>query len=61
MIRHLYNFWRNILRKDRLDCELEQEVGSYLDLLIEEKMLSGMSRAEALRQARQELAAILFT
>lgn len=58
MIRQFYTFWRNILRKERLDRDFEQEVGGYLDLLIEEKMRSGMSRAAAVRYARQELGGV---
>jgi len=51
----LYRFWRNILRKEQLDRDLDQEVHSYLDLLIDEKVRSGKSRDDALQEARLEL------
>jgi putative ABC transport system permease protein len=56
--RHLYNFCRNILYKQRADQDLDQEIRSYLDLLAEEKARSGMGRDEALQQARRELGGV---
>jgi putative ABC transport system permease protein len=53
--RRLYHFCRNILGKQRTDLDLDQELGAYLDLLADDNARSGMSREEALRQARREL------
>jgi putative ABC transport system permease protein len=50
-----YKIWWNILRKERLDEELDQEVRSYLDLVTEDKMHAGISREEAMTQARREM------
>ncbi len=54
-LRYLYNFCRNILYKQRAAQDLEQEIRSYLELLAEEKMRSGMDRDEALKQARRDV------
>ena len=57
-LRRLYNFCRNILYKQRVDQDLDQEIRTYLDLVAEEKARSGMSRDEALQQARRELGGV---
>jgi predicted permease len=57
-LRHLYNFCRNLFQKQRVDQDLDQEIRSYLDFVAEEKARSGMSRDEALRQARRELGGV---
>lgn len=57
-LRRFYNFCRNILHKQRVDQDLEQEIRTYLDLVAEDKARSGMSRDEALRQARRELGGV---
>jgi len=49
-----YKIWRNILRKKRLDEDLDREVRSYLDLVTEDKIHAGISREEAMTQARRE-------
>ncbi|MGA3075352.1 MAG: ABC transporter permease [Bryobacteraceae bacterium] len=56
--RRLKNLCRNILRKQRADHDLDREIHSYLDLLAEEKTRSGMTRDEALAQARRELGSV---
>ena len=48
-------FIRNIFRKERIDRELDDEIRSYLEDLAAENVRRGMSREEALRQARKEL------
>ncbi len=58
MLHQLHNLWRNIFHKQAIDQDLEQEVRSYLDLLTEEKMRSGMGRDEALQRARRELGGV---
>ena len=53
--RRVRNFCRNILRKQRTDQDLDREIGSYLDLLADDKARSGMDRDAALQLARREL------
>ncbi len=46
---------RNTTRKDQVDRELTEEVGSYVELLAENKMKEGMSEKDARRAAMLEL------
>ena len=39
LVSRLVSLWRNLLRHDRVEHELGEEVGAYLDLLIEAKPL----------------------
>ena len=54
-LRHLV---RNLLRRDRVERELTDEIDGYVDLLIEEKVARGMSRDIARRTARLELGGV---
>jgi predicted permease len=45
------SFFRNLFSSRQVESDLDQEVHSYLDLLIEEKIRSGLARAEAQRAA----------
>ena len=49
---------RNILFRHRLDRDLNEELQSCLDLLIEQKIAAGMSEQEAHRAARLELGGV---
>ena len=49
------SFFRNLLSFSRKDTELNHEIQAHLDLLIEENLRAGMTRAEAERAARIEL------
>jgi predicted permease len=46
---------RNLFRKQRAERDLDEELRSYLELLTQEKIKSGMPAEEARRQARIEL------
>src|ERR1700689_3190988 len=46
---------RNLFRRERVEGELDLEVGSYADLLEEENMSKGMSPEEARRATRIEI------
>src|SRR5580692_6572677 len=46
---------RNLFRRERVESELDLEVRSYADLLVEENMSKGMSPEEARRAARMEI------
>ena len=50
----LYSFCRNIFRKKRVDQDLDEEIRSYLELLVAEKVSHGATYEEALREARLE-------
>jgi macrolide transport system ATP-binding/permease protein len=52
------SFLRNLFFTRRVDADLDQEVHSHLELLIEEKMRAGMPAAAARRAARIELGGV---
>ena len=52
------SFLRNLIFARRVDADLDQEVRSHLELLIEEKIRAGMSPVEAQRAARIELGGV---
>ena len=52
------SFPRNILLAHRVESDLDQEVQSHLEMLIEENIRAGMPRQEAQRAARIELGGI---
>ena len=52
------SFLRNLFFTRRVDADLEREVQSHLEILIEEKMRAGMPAAEARRAARIEMGGI---
>lgn len=45
---------RNLFRKRRVEGELDEEVRGYVEMLADEKVAAGMSRARARREARME-------
>jgi putative ABC transport system permease protein len=49
------SIFRNLLHRQDVDEQLDQEVSSYLSMLIEEKMARGISREQASRAAKIEL------
>ncbi|MEP6692848.1 MAG: ABC transporter permease, partial [Gemmatimonadaceae bacterium] len=42
---------RNLLRRDRVERDLDAELGAYVDLLCDEKIAAGMTHADARRTA----------
>src|SRR5215204_4593442 len=48
-------FWRNLLRRDSVERDLDAELSAYLGLLEDEKRRSGMPPENARRAARIEL------
>src|SRR6185312_12570139 len=58
MVRRFYAFCRNVFRKNRVDHELEEEIRSYLELVAAEKVRCGVTREEALREARRDLGSL---
>jgi len=57
-MRRLLNLWRNLIRKDRVEEQLDAEVRSYLHLLEEEKISRGLDPQTAHREALMELGGI---
>src|SRR6201999_1724565 len=49
---------RNLFRREDTDRDVNEELHSYLELLTEEKIASGLSPIEALRQAKIEMGGI---
>jgi len=54
-ITRVRSFFRNLLHKQQVDAQLDQEVSSYLTMLIDEKIARGMTREQATRAAKVEL------
>ena len=54
-VRHLF---RNLLRRDRVEHELDQELSGYLEMMVAEKEATGLSPAEARRAARLEFGGV---
>jgi putative ABC transport system permease protein len=52
------SLWRNLLHKERVERDLDDEVDAYLGLLTEEKIAAGMRPEEARRSARIELGGV---
>ena len=42
MLSRLSSLWRNLTRRDRVDREIDDELGAMYTLLIEEKTRAGM-------------------
>jgi len=47
-----------LLRNERVEQELDEELRAYLESSIEEKMRAGMSREDAARAARVEMGSL---
>ncbi len=58
MINKLRALWKNLLRRDQVECDLDEELSEYLASLADEKMRSGMNRDEAYRAARLEMGGV---
>jgi predicted permease len=58
MNKRVSSFWRNLLRRDRVERELDDELHATFDLLVDEKMRAGMATDEARRAARLELGSV---
>src|ERR1017187_6764105 len=54
-LRSFVSGLRALFRGKQLDQEMDEELLSYLDSAVEEKMRAGMTHADALRAARVEI------
>jgi predicted permease len=55
MLARLRSVWRNLRHRDRADGDLDHEVHAVFDLLVDEKVKSGLSVEQARRAATLEL------
>jgi putative ABC transport system permease protein len=55
VLRNFFTLCRNVFHKKRIAQELDEEIRSYLELITAEKVRCGMTREEALREARRDL------
>jgi putative ABC transport system permease protein len=58
MPRRILSLFRNLVRKRAVEQELNDELGSSLEILTQEKMKQGLSQSEARREALIELGGI---
>jgi len=54
LLRNLSDGLRSLLRKQRVDTELDEELSGFLQMAAQEKMKQGLSRKESLRTVRLE-------
>ncbi|MGA8104953.1 MAG: ABC transporter permease, partial [Candidatus Acidiferrales bacterium] len=54
LLRSIASGLRSLLRKERVDRELDEELHGFLEMATEEKIKQGMSRKEAIRAVRLE-------
>jgi predicted permease len=55
LVSRLRSLWRNLRHRDRVERDLDDEMNSTLDLLIDEKIAAGLAPIEARRRAMIEL------
>src|SRR5262245_2174422 len=55
LLPRLTSLWRNLFHKSRMEQELTQEIDTYLEMLVEQKINAGFDPAEARRAALIEL------
>src|SRR6266550_9376698 len=60
-LRNIVTGLRSLFRKEQVDKELNEELGTYLEMAAEEKMKDGMSRKDALRAVRLERGSLEVT
>ena len=60
-LRNITSGFRSLFRKEKVDQDLNEEFGAYLEMAAEEKMKDGMSRKEALRAVRLERGSLEVT
>src|SRR4029077_16821690 len=54
LLKNLLAGLRSLFQKERVEREMDEELGEFLDAAVKEKMREGMSREQALRAARIE-------
>src|ERR1700682_659357 len=61
LLRSIASELRSLLRKDRAEGELDEELRGFLEMAAEEKMKEGMSHERALRAVRLERGSLEVT
>src|SRR5437879_10908420 len=61
LLRNLADGLRSLFRKEQVSKELDEELDSFVEMAAEEKMLDGMTRADALRAVRLERGSLEVT
>ena len=51
LLSKFVSFWQTLLRKARVEQELDEEIRSYIEMLTEEKVQAGETQEEARRAA----------
>lgn len=54
LLRSIANGVRSMFRREQFERELDEELGAFLEMAVEEKMKEGMNRQEALRAVHLE-------
>src|SRR5580700_620603 len=54
LLRSALDGLRSLFRKEQVGRELDEELGSFMEMAAEEKIKQGMSRKDALREVRLE-------
>src|SRR5438132_4347991 len=54
LLRSMVVGLQSLFRKEQVSQELDEELGGFLEMAVEEKMKQGMSRKDALRAVRLE-------
>jgi len=57
-MRRVLSLWRNLLRRARVERDLDDELHATVELLVAEKVLAGMTPDEARRAACLELGSV---
>ena len=58
LLRKMTRGLRSLFRKEQVDDELSEEIGSFTEMAAQEKMKQGLSREDALRAVRLELGTV---
>ena len=58
MISRLRALWNNVFRRNQLDHDLDEELRAYLELVVAEKVRSGIPPDQAWRDARREMGGV---
>ncbi len=58
MFARLSSLWRNLVHRDRVDRDLDDELAAVYQLLVDEKTRAGLTLEQARRQARLELGGV---
>jgi hypothetical protein len=54
MLQNIASGLRSLVRKRQVECELNEELHTYMEMAVEEKMQQGMTQKDALRAVRLE-------